>query len=99
MLNQGPLPRDWFVMPFLNQSSNERIGFNTQKPEELLLEKFIKASSNENDIVLDFFSGSATTLATAHKLKRRYIGIEQMNYINEISIPRLQEVIRGVKME
>src|SRR5690606_27278019 len=53
----GPLPRDWFVMPFLNQAADERVGFNTQKPE-LLVAKFIKASTNENDIVLDFFSGS-----------------------------------------
>lgn len=48
-----PLPKDWFVMPFLNQSSGERVGFNTQKPEKLI-EKFIKASSNENDIILDY---------------------------------------------
>ncbi len=90
----GPLPRDWFVMPFLNQSSQERIGFNTQKPE-ILLEKFIKASTNEGDIILDFFSGSGTTIATAHKLNRRYVGIEQMDYINDYLVPRLQNVVNG----
>ncbi|PAF23737.1 type III restriction endonuclease subunit M [Shouchella clausii] len=90
----GPLPRDWFVMPFLNQAADERVGFNTQKPE-LLVAKFIKASTNKNDIILDFFSGSGTTVATAHKLNRRYIGIEQMDYINTVSVPRLQRVIEG----
>lgn len=90
----GPLPRDWFVMPFLNQAAEERVGFNTQKPE-LLVAKFIKASTNENDIVLDFFSGSGTTVAAAHKLNRRYIGIEQMDYINTVTVPRLQKVIDG----
>lgn len=92
--DSGPLPRDWFTMPFLNQAASERVGFNTQKPEALL-EKFIKASSNENDIVLDFFSGSGTTMAVAHKLGRRYIGIEQMDYIESITINRLKEVIEG----
>lgn len=90
----GPLPRDWFVMPFLNQAADERVGFNTQKPE-LLVAKFIKASTNENDIVLDFFSGSGTTVAVAHKLKRRYIGIEQMDYIESITVPRMKKVIEG----
>lgn len=92
--DSGPLPRDWFVIPFLNQSSDERVGFHTQKPESVIA-KFIKASTNKNDIVLDFFSGTATTLAVAHKLNRRYIGIEQMDYINEYSVPRLQRVIEG----
>lgn len=90
----GPLPRDWFVMPFLNQAADERVGFNTQKPE-LLVAKFIKASTNENDIVLDFFSGSGTTVAAAHKLNRRYIGIEQMDYIESITVPRMKKVIEG----
>src|SRR5699024_4126776 len=45
------------------------------------------------DIVLDFFMGSSTTQAVAHKMNRRYIGVEQMNYINTVSVPRLQKVI------
>jgi len=90
----GPLPRDWFVMPFLNQSSQERVGFDTQKPETLVA-KFIKASTNKNDIVLDFFSGSGTTLAVAHKLNRRYIGIEQMDYIEDTLLERIRSVING----
>lgn len=46
-----------------------------------------------NDLVLDFFMGSATTQAVAMKMNRRFIGIEQMDYINTVSVPRLQKVI------
>lgn len=44
---------------------------------------------------MDFFLGSGTTAAVAHKMNRRYIGIEQMNYINTVTVPRLQKVIEG----
>ncbi|MBV4421009.1 site-specific DNA-methyltransferase [Clostridium tyrobutyricum] len=68
--------------------------FATPKPE-LLLHNIISCSTEEGDIVLDFFLGSGTTCAVAHKLGRRFIGIEQMDYINTISVPRLQKVIEG----
>jgi len=55
--------------------SKEKIGYPTQKPEKLL-ERIIKASSNANDIILDAFAGSGTTLATAEKLNRRWIGMD-----------------------
>lgn len=70
------------------------IKFDTPKPEGLI-QRIIHLGSNENDIVLDFHLGSGTTCAVAHKMKRRYIGIEQMDYINEITAPRLQKVIEG----
>src|SRR5699024_238112 len=59
------------------------------------LQRIITLGSDENDIVLDFFMGSSTTQAVAHKMNRRYIGIEQMDYINTVSVPRLQKVIEG----
>ncbi|MGO1529406.1 MAG: site-specific DNA-methyltransferase, partial [Senegalia sp. (in: firmicutes)] len=68
--------------------------FDYPKPEEVL-ERIIEIGSNEGDIVLDFFMGSATTQAVAHKMNRQYIGIEQMDYINTVSVPRLQKVIDG----
>ena len=71
-----------------------KINFKSRKPEKLL-ERIIKASSNENDIVLDFFAGSGTTLAVAHKMNRKYIGIEQMDNQTEIITNRLVEVING----
>lgn len=72
----------------------ENESFSYPKPENLL-KNIIDISTNENDIVLDFFMGSATTQAVAHKMNRRYIGIEQMDYINTVSVPRLEKVIEG----
>ena len=68
--------------------------FDNPKPEGLM-ERIIQLSTNENDIVLDFHLGSGTTMTTAHKMNRRYIGIEQMDYIEEVPVKRLQKVILG----
>ena len=67
---------------------------NGKKPEKLL-RRIIEMSTNPDDIVLDFYAGSGTTAAVSHKLKRRYIGIEQMDYIHEMTIPRLKNVLCG----
>ena len=63
-----------------------------QKPEKLI-ERIIKSSTNEHDIVLDFFAGSGTTAAVAHKMNRQWIAIEQMDYIETITKERLKKVI------
>ncbi|GAA9220336.1 site-specific DNA-methyltransferase [Helicobacter pylori] len=68
--------------------------FKGQKPEALI-SRILEVSTNENDLVLDFFAGSGTTCAVAHKMKRRYIGIEQMDYIETITKERLRKVIEG----
>ncbi len=68
--------------------------FSTPKPEALI-SRILEISTNENDLVLDFFAGSGTTCAVAHKMKRRYIGIEQMDYIETITKERLKKVIEG----
>ena len=73
---------------------NTDSGFSTPKPEKLI-QRILHLGSNEGDLVLDFHLGSGTTAAVAHKMGRRYIGIEQMDYINEITVPRLQKVIEG----
>jgi site-specific DNA-methyltransferase (adenine-specific) len=62
-------------IPPLSAQSAEKLGFPTQKPEALL-ERIIKASSNEGDVVLDPFCGCGTTIAVAERLKRRWIGID-----------------------
>lgn len=67
-----------------------------KKPEQLIL-SFLEYFSNEGDIVLDFFLGSGTTAATALKAKRKFIGIEQMDYGDNDSVVRLQNVINGDK--
>lgn len=66
-----PMPDVWDVS-MINPVAKERIGYATQKPEALL-ERIIKASSNEGDLVCDFFGGSGTTAAVAEKLGRRWI--------------------------
>lgn len=71
-----------------------KAAFGTPKPERLL-QRIIQIGSNEGDLVLDFFMGSATTQAVAMKMNRRFIGIEQMDYINTVSVSRLQKVIEG----
>lgn len=68
--------------------------FATPKPEALL-KRIIEISTNEGDLVLDFFAGSGTTLAVAHKMNRRYVGIEQMDYIESITKERLKKVVNG----
>ncbi|TPH73925.1 site-specific DNA-methyltransferase [Helicobacter pylori] len=68
--------------------------FKGQKPESLI-QRILEVSTNENDLVLDFFAGSGTTCAVAHKMKRHYIGIEQMDYIETITKERLKKVIEG----
>ena len=65
-----------------------------QKSEKLL-QRIIEVSTNECDIVLDYHIGTGTTCAVAHKLNRRYIGIEQMEYIENTAVARLKEVIKG----
>lgn len=84
-----------------NKSGNDELNeliedetFSYPKPENLI-KTLIEVATNENDLVLDFFMGSSTTQAVAHKMNRQYIGIEQMDYINTVSVPRLQKVIDG----
>lgn len=69
--------------------------FPNGKKNEKLLRRIIEMSTNKNDWVLDFFLGSGSTAATAHKLERQYIGIELQNYGENDSIIRLQNVIAG----
>ena len=70
---EGVPPRDWMIIDYARKS--ERLGYDTQKPLALL-ERIIKASSNEGDIVLDPFCGCGTAVVAAHKLNRRWIGID-----------------------
>ena len=66
---------DWWLIDIINQSAKERLGYPTQKPLALL-ERIIKASSNEGDLVLDAFCGCGTTVDAAHSLGRKWIGID-----------------------
>ncbi|MGL2610822.1 site-specific DNA-methyltransferase [Helicobacter pylori] len=86
----------WLDISIVNPMAIEQEDFQTQKPEKLL-ERIIKASSNENSIVCDFFAGSGTTCAVAHKLKRKYIGVEMGEHFESVILPRLKKVIGGFK--
>ena len=68
--------------------------FDTPKPERLL-QRILNLATNPNDLVLDSFLGSGTTAAVAHKMGRRYIGIEMGEHAKTHCIPRLQKVIDG----
>lgn len=67
---------------------------NGKKPEEYI-RFYLEIFSSKNDLIMDFQLGSGTTCAVAHKLGRQYIGIEQMDYIKEISVERLKNVLLG----
>lgn len=86
----------WYDIMSFQQipTAKERVDFDTQKPEALL-KRIIQASSNEGDIVLDFFAGTGTTGMIAHKLKRRYILVEQIENQFEILLGRLKRVVKG----
>lgn len=68
--------------------------FSNPKPESLI-QRVIELSTEEGDIVLDYHLGSGTTAAVAHKMGRQYIGVEQMDYIEDIAVERLRKVIAG----
>ena len=91
---EGKIPEDWWQIPFINPMSKERIGYDTQKPKTLL-ERIIKASSNEGDIVADFFCGSGTTGVVAKELNRKYILCDIGSRAIEISEERLGKTIEG----
>ncbi len=100
--SNGQIPNDfWNIEGGTNQQAGLHLEelfqerkFDFPKPE-LLLKRIIEIATQENDIILDYHLGSATTCAVAHKMNRRYIGIEQMDYIEYISKVRLQKVIEG----
>lgn len=69
---------------------------NGKKPEALI-ERIIEMSTQENDIVVDYHLGSGTTCAVAHKMNRRYVGIEQLDYGDDDSAVRIKNVINGDK--
>jgi DNA modification methylase len=92
------LPSDVWYIATINGMSIERVGYPTQKPEELI-EKIIRASSNEDDLVADFFCGSGTTGAVAEKLGRRWIMADLGRFAIHTSRKRLIEVQRDLHAE
>ncbi|PDX45948.1 restriction endonuclease [Helicobacter pylori] len=85
------------IVSYSGETVSKMLGTEEIKGQksEKLIQRILEVSTNENDLVLDFFAGSGTTCAVAHKMKRRYIGIEQMDYIETITKERLKKVIGG----
>jgi len=91
---KGTLVTDiWTDIEVIHSQSKERLGYPTQKPERLL-DRIIKASSNPMDIILDPMCGGGTTIAVAHKLGRRWIGID----VSPVACKLMVERMRGLKI-
>lgn len=80
---------------FGNCRTEGGVEFKSGKKPEKLLSRIIEMTTEPEEIVLDFFAGSGTTLAVCHKMERQYIGIEQMNYDNNDVEQRIKNVING----
>jgi len=89
---------DVWEIPYIVSTAIERLGYPTQKPEALL-ERIIKTSSNENDLVADFFCGSGTTCAVAEKLARKWVGTDLSRFAIHTTRKRMIDVQRELKKE
>lgn len=85
------------IVSYSGESVSKMLGTDEVKGQksEKLIQRIIQSSTNENDIILDFFTGSGTTAAVAMKMNRQFIAIEQMDYIETITKERLKNVIEG----
>ena len=85
-----PVQDVWIDIPPINSQAKERVGYPTQKPLTLL-DRIIKASSNEGDVILDSFCGCATTLVAADRLQRDWIGVDISAKAAELVVERIKE--------
>jgi adenine specific DNA methylase Mod len=92
----GKIPEDYWDIAVATKSLIQNLGYPTQKPERLL-ERIIRASSNEGDLVADFFAGSGTTLAVAEKLGRKWIGSDLGKFAIHTTRKRMIGVQRELK--
>lgn len=93
-----PVQNLWTDIFVINPVANERIGYPTQKPESLL-ERIVLTSSNEGDLIADFFSGSGTTAAVAEKLGRKWIASDLGKFAIHTTRKRMIAVQRQLKSE
>jgi DNA modification methylase len=91
-LGEGYAPSDHWQLDIINQVADERIGYPTQKPETLL-GRIIKASSNEGDVVADFFCGGGTTAAVAQCNKRQWIACDQSRVAVALTADRISKLV------
>ena len=92
-LTDGSLPKDWFEdITYISRDNKELNGYNTQKPMELI-KRFILASTNEGDLVADFYMGSGTTCEVALELGRKFIGCDINPRAIEITKERIKRFL------
>ncbi|MEX0906168.1 MAG: site-specific DNA-methyltransferase [Balneolaceae bacterium] len=84
----------WNDIKLIASNSGEAMNFTTQKPEALI-ERILKQNTEDKALVMDYFSGSATTIATSHKYGKRWIGMEMGEHYSEKNIPRMKKVLCG----
>ena len=94
---EGTPVNDWWtdIKKITSPTDYEKQNFATQKSEELL-ERIIVISSIKDSFVMDYFSGSGTTINTAHKLGCKWIGVEMGNHFETVNIPRIKRTLAGV---
>jgi len=85
----------WSDVDFQNTQNEGNVSFPNSKKPEALMCRILQMATNENDIVLDSFLGSGTTAAVAHKIKRKWIGIELGEHANTHCLPRLKSIVKG----
>lgn len=85
----------WIDTPYEGIANEGGITLKGGKKPEKLIRRIIEMASNRGDLILDYHLGSGTTCAVAHKTGRRYIGIEQMDYIQDMTVERMKKVIEG----
>ena len=99
----GKIPEDWWEIPILNANDPERLGYPTQKPETLL-ERIIKSSSKEGDVILDAYCGCGTSVAVAERQKRNWIGIDITYHSISLILKRMEkdfgkEILTTIKVD
>lgn len=94
----GKIRDDVWDIPIINSQAKERLGYPTQKPEQLIM-PIIKASSNEGDLIADFFCGSGTTLAVAERLGRKWIGADLGKFAIHTTRKRMIQLQRQLKSD
>jgi len=90
LLDKKSMGTNWTDIP--GYSTIPAWGFSTEN-SEILLKRVIESTSNDRDLILDFFLGSGTTTAVAHKLKRKWIGIELGEHFYSVILPRMKKVL------
>lgn len=90
-----PLTNLWSDIAYNGISKEGGVTLKNGKKPEKLLRRAIEISTQAGDLVVDFFAGSGTTAAVAHKMGRRWVAVEQMDYIQDLTAKRLKKVIEG----